>query len=230
MFIGHFALAFAAKRVVPRVSLAMLFIAAQFADLLWPALVLAGVEQVRIAPGITAFTPLDFVSYPWSHSLMMLLVWGGVLGGVYRGIAGGRRSFIVLALLVVSHWVLDWITHRPDMPVYPRGPKLGLGLWNSIPFTIAVEVLLYAAGLFVYVRSTRARTAAGRWGFLSLAVFLLVIYALNITSGAPPSVTAIGVVGLLGGGLLVAWAWWMDRGREPAAAIARLNGRSGGGR
>jgi len=217
MFIGHFALGFAAKRVVPRVSLAVLFIAAQLADLLWPVLVLTGFEQVRIAPGITAFTPLDFVSYPWSHSLLLLVVWGLCLGAVYRGIAGGRRTFLVLALLVVSHWVLDWITHRPDMPLYPGGPKVGLGLWNSVPATIVVETLLYAAGLFVYVRATRARTAAGRWGLISLAATLVVIYAANILSGAPPSVTAIGVAGLAGGVLLIAWAWWADRGREPVS-------------
>src|SRR4051794_13490518 len=119
MFIGHFALGFAAKRAVPRVSLAMLFVAAQFADLLWPALVLAGFEQVRIDPGNTAFTPLAFVSYPLSHSLLTLVVWGLLLGSIYRGIAGGRRSVVVLGVLVVSHWVLDWLTHRPDMPLYP---------------------------------------------------------------------------------------------------------------
>jgi hypothetical protein len=216
MFIGHFAVGFAAKRAVPRVSLGMLFVAALFADILWPVLVLLGIEQVRIDPGNTVVTPFDFVSYPWSHSLLMLVVWGVLVGGAYRGIAGGRRSFIVLAALVVSHWVLDWVTHRPDMPLYPDGPKYGLSLWNSLGGTVVVEVLLFAAGLFLYFRATRPRTGVGRWASLTLAVTLVAIYVGDMFSGTvPPSVTAIGVAALAGSGLLTAWAWWADRGREP---------------
>ena len=216
MFIGHFAVGFAAKRAVPRVSLGMLFVAALFADILWPVLVLLGIEQVRIDPGNTVVTPFDFVSYPWSHSLLMLVVWGVLVGGAYRGIAGGRRSFIVLAALVLSHWVLDWVTHRPDMPLYPDGPKYGLSLWNSLGGTVVVEVLLFAAGLFLYFRATRPRNRVGRWALLALAVTLVAIYFGDMFSGAvPPSVTAIGVAGLAGGALLTAWAWWADRGREP---------------
>ena len=89
MFIGHFALGFAAKRAVPRVSLAVLLVAALFADVLWPVLVLLGVETVRIVPGYTVVTPLEFVSYPWSHSLLLLAGWGVVIGAAYRGIFGG---------------------------------------------------------------------------------------------------------------------------------------------
>src|SRR3954465_12960459 len=128
MFIGHFALGFAAKRATPRISLAMLFLAAQFADVLWPVLVGLGFEQVRIDPGNTAFTPLDFVSYPYSHSLLALVIWGVVVGGAYRGIPGGRRTFWVLSALVISHWLLDYITHRADLPLYPGSRKYGLGL------------------------------------------------------------------------------------------------------
>src|SRR5215218_1543703 len=169
MFIGHFALGFAAKRAVPRVSLAMLLAAALFADMLWPVLVLLGLEVVRIAPGNTAFTPLEFVSYPWSHSLVLLIVWGACVGVGYRSIFGGRRTFIVLAALVVSHWVLDWVTHAPDMPLYPGGPKYGLVLWNSLPGTMAVEGLLFAIGLWIYSRATKAKDRVGRWGLWGLA-------------------------------------------------------------
>ena len=135
----HFALGFAAKRVVPRVSLAVLFTAVAWADLVWPVLVAAGIEQVRIEPGNTAFTPLNFVSYPYSHSLLTLVLWGALLGLIYRATTGKNGStFVVLALLVVSHWVLDFLTHRPDMPLYPGGPKLGLGLWNSVAGTVLI--------------------------------------------------------------------------------------------
>ena len=216
MFIGHFALGFAAKPVVPRVSLAMLLAAALFADILWPVLVLAGVETVRIAPGNTAFTPLEFVNYPWSHSLLLLVAWGAVLGGAYRGIFGGRRTFVVLTALVVSHWVLDWITHAPDMPLYPGGPKLGLALWNSVPGTMVVETLMFVVGLFLYARGTRARDRVGKWAFVSLGATLAAVYAVNALSGTPPpSVTAICVVALAAGVVFPAWAWLADHHRIP---------------
>ncbi|MBS1819084.1 MAG: hypothetical protein JSU08_14215 [Acidobacteria bacterium] len=215
MFIGHFAVGFAAKRVVPRVSLAVLFVAVLFADILWPVLVLLGTEQVRIEPGNTAYTPLAFVSYPWSHSLVMLVAWGVAMGGAYRGIFGGRRSFVVLAALVVSHWVLDWITHAPDMPVYPGGPTYGLSLWNSVSGTMAVELALYATGVWIYTASTRATDRIGQWAFLSLATLLVLIYLADSLMGTPPpSVTAICIVALSGAVLFPAWAWLADRHRE----------------
>ena len=171
MFLGHIGLALAAKKVTPRVSLAMLLIAAQWADVLWPVLVGAGIEQVRIEPGNTALTPLNFVSYPYSHSLALLIVWGMAMGAAYRGIAGGRRTFKILAALVVSHWLLDYVTHRADMPLYPGGQKVGLDLWDSIPGTLAVETVMYLTGMAIYLRATRARDGIGRWAILALAVW-----------------------------------------------------------
>ena len=216
MFVGHFALGFAAKRVTPRVSLAVLFAAAQLADLLWPVLVAFGLEQVRIDPGNTAFTPLDFVSYPYSHSLLLLVVWGITFGWLYRLLTGDGRAFLVIAALVVSHWILDFVTHRPDMPLYPGGPKLGLGLWNSVAGTMAVELTMYAAGLWVYCRATRARDETGRWAFLSLAAFLTIAYVANVFGGAPPSVVALYSTAIAGGVILTLWGWWVDRHRELA--------------
>ena len=212
MFIGHFALGFAAKRAAPRLSLAVLFAAAQLADAMWPVFVAIGIEQVRIDPGNTAFTPLDFVSYPYSHSLVLLMLWGAAFGYLFS--RGDRRAFGVLALLVVSHWVLDYVTHRPDMPLYPGGPKVGLGLWNSVPATVAVEVPMYLAGLWVYRSATRPRDGIGRWAIALLAVTLLIIYAGNMTSPPPPSVTAIWSVSIVGVALFLAWAWWADRHRD----------------
>jgi hypothetical protein len=214
MFIGHLALGFAAKRAAPRVSLAMLFTAAQFADILWPILIAIGIEQVRIAPGFTAFTPFDFISYPFSHSLMFLILWGVALGLVYRLTTGNRKAVAVIAALVVSHWVLDWVTHIPDMPLVPGGAKYGLGLWNSIPATLIVEIVLYVIGLRVYVRATRARDGVGRWGFVSLAVFLLVVYLATIRT-VPPSIPALSVSALIGVAVLTLWSWWADAHRIP---------------
>ena len=141
MFIGHYALGLASKRIAPSVSLGALFLACQFADLLWPMLVLAGVESFTIRPGITAVTPLDFEYYPFSHSLLTLCVWGVLLGLIYRTVTGSSwRAAIVLCALVVSHWVLDVVVHRPDMPLAPGlSYHLGLGLWNSVPGTHALR-------------------------------------------------------------------------------------------
>ena len=212
MFIGHFALGYAAKRAAPNLSLAVLFAAAQLADLLWPLLVAAGLEHVRIDPGNTVVTPLDFISYPYSHSLALLAVWGVAFGWVAR--RADRRAFVVIAALVLSHWVLDYATHRPDMPLYPGGgPKVGLGLWNSMAGTVLVEVSMYLVGLWVYLQSTRARDAIGRWASGSLALVLLVIYAANLAGPPPPSVTAIWIAGAAGGVVICAWAWWADRHR-----------------
>jgi membrane-bound metal-dependent hydrolase YbcI (DUF457 family) len=217
MFIGHFALGFAAKRAAPRLSLATLFAAAQLADILWPFLVALGIEQVRIQPGITAFTPLDFVSYPYSHSLLFLLIWGALFAALCARSTRDRRAWLVVAALVVSHWVLDWITHRPDMPLYPGSATFGLGLWNSVPATVTVEILMFVAGLWIYVRATRARDAIGRRALSALVGFLLVIYMANGIGPPPPSVTAIVIAGIAGAAVLVAWAWWIDRHRLPVA-------------
>ena len=218
MFVGHFALGFAAKRAVPRVSLAALCAGAQVADLLWPVFLAIGIEQVRIDPGNTAVTPLDFVSYPYSHSLLMLIVWGVLFGLVFtvRLKADARKALIfsVLAALVVSHWVLDWITHRPDMPLFPGSAKFGFGLWNSVPATMAVELTMYVAGLWIYARATRARDARGRWGFWTLAAFLAIVYVATIMGPPPPSVFAIWTSAIAGGAILVIWIWWVDRHRD----------------
>jgi len=216
MFIGHFALGFAAKRAAPRLSLAILFAAAQLADVIWPFLVAAGIEQVRIQPGITALTPLDFVSYPYSHSLLALVLWGLLFGAACAAVVRDRRVLLVVAALVVSHWVLDWITHRPDMPLYPGGPKLGLGLWNSIPATIVVEVAMFAVGVWMYAQATRPRDKTGRRAFAAFVVFLLAAY-FGSMGPPPPGVAAVVVTAIAGAAVIFVWAWWFDRHRVPEA-------------
>ena len=217
MFIGHFAAAFAAKRAAPRVSLGWLFAACQLPDLVWPLLLLAGVERARVVPGDTAFTPLAFDHYPWSHSLLVVFVWGVAIALAYSLRRGGRRDALVLAALVVSHWVLDWVTHRPDLPLVPfGGPRLGLGLWNSVVGTLVVEGLLFALAVWVYARATAARDRTGRLALAGLVAFLALTYASNLFSPPPPSMTAVAVMGLAIW-LLVLWGAWADRHRATAA-------------
>ncbi|HET8744904.1 MAG TPA: hypothetical protein VFM98_04835 [Ramlibacter sp.] len=212
MFIGHAAVALAAKKLAPEVSLGVLLAAATWLDLVWPVLVLLGIETVRIDPGNTAFTPLDFVSYPWTHSLLLALAWSVLFGLAARPWVRTRRACVVLGALVFSHWLLDFVTHRPDLPVAPgESAKLGLGLWNSVPATLAVEGALMAMGLWLYLRTTAARGAAGRYAFWGLVVFYVAIWLANLASPPPPSDRAVAWVGLAGW-LLPLWAGWADRG------------------
>ena len=150
MFIGHLGLAFAAKKVAPRPSLGTLALAAQLVDGVWPVFLLLGWEKVEIVPGITAVTPLLFASYPYTHSLAAGAVWALLLAGGYYLLRRDGVGAGWIAALVVSHWILDFISHRPDMPLWPGGPKVGLGLWNSVPATLAVEFALFAGGIWLY--------------------------------------------------------------------------------
>lgn len=220
MFIGHFGVGFAAKRAAPEVSLGALILACQLADILWPTFVLAGVESFTIVPGITRVTPLDFTSYPWSHSLAALVVWGVLVAIAYRLLhKAAPRVLVVLALLVVSHWFLDLVVHRPDLPLTPHGTaRFGWGLWNSLPATLAVEVALFAVGVALYASGTRARDRIGTWAWWSLVAFLAAIYALNLASPPPPSVAAVAWV-TESGWLLVLWGAWIDRHRSAVPAL-----------
>ena len=217
MFIGHYALALAAKRAAPRASLGALFAATSFADLLWPVFLLLGWEQAHVVPGPNPFLTLWLNSIPISHSLVTLIGWGALFGFAYRARTGDARGARVLALLVVSHWVLDFVTHRPDMPLYPGGTPLGLGLWNSVVGTVVVEAVMFVAGVWLYAGATRARDRAGSYGFWALIAVLLLSYAGSLFSPPPPSRTALAVGGIIFGWLFVAWAWWGDGHRESVA-------------
>jgi len=210
MFIGHFAIGFAAKTAAPRVSLGTLFLAAQFIDLLWPTFLLMGLERARIEPGATTVTPLVFEHYPWSHSLLAVLGWAALLAGLHFLLRRDRRSALIVAGLVLSHWLLDLLVHRPDLPLWPWGGSvLGLRLWSSLVLTLALEVPLFMLGVWLYSRSTRALDGAGRWGLVGLVLFLFVVYAGNVLGSPPPSVEAIAWIGQLQW-LLVLWGYWVD--------------------
>jgi hypothetical protein len=208
VFLGHIAVGLAAKRAAPSVSLGTWLTSVQFVDLLWPIFLLAGLEHVRIVPGITAFTPLDFYDYPITHSLVGATVWAGIFGGVWLAVRRERWAAALLAAGVLSHWVLDVIAHRPDMPVLPNGPYLGLGLWNSIPATVVVELTMFAIGIGVYVRS--GGSGRHRFSFWLLMAFLLVAY-FAAAFGPPPPDPRTLAWSALALWILVPWAWWADR-------------------
>ena len=214
MFIGHFAVAFGAKKYAPQVSLGILFLACQLADIIWPNLVLLGIESFEIEPGITAMTPLNFTHYPFSHSLVALALWSALFAGLYWWLArAGVRAIVVIGVLVLSHWFLDVVTHRPDMPMLlGDATRIGLGLWNYPAAAVILELLLYGAGVWLYARHTVALDRKGGIGLWALVVFLLLIYAGNLLGPPPPSVAAVAW-SAQAFWLVIAWGFWVDRHR-----------------
>jgi membrane-bound metal-dependent hydrolase YbcI (DUF457 family) len=221
MFIGHFAVGFASKKVAPRASLLPLMAAPLLLDLLWPFFLLSGWEEVRISPGDTRFTPLEFVSYPLSHSLLTSLLWALLFALAYLAGTRYRRGSLVIALGVLSHWFLDALTHRPDLPLYPGSSRVGLGLWNSVAGTMIVESVMLAAGVWAYVSATRPRDKAGSYGFWSLVVVLVLLYLGNARGTPPPDLRTLILLSL-GVWVLLSWAGWADRHR---LALGDLPGR-----
>ena len=212
MFLGHYGIAFAAKRAAPRSSLGVLTFAAQFLDELWPILLLAGLEHVRIVPGLMAASPLEFTSYPYSHSLLMAIVWAAIIGGIYFASRRYGRGAWIVGLLVVSHWLLDVPMHAKDLPLTPwSDTKLGWGLWNSVSATYVIEFAIYAIGIAIYLRATRARDKIGSWG---LWIYIIVLAGIFVSSNGPPppSERALALTTLFIW-LFVPWAYWVDKHR-----------------
>lgn len=214
MFLGHYALAFGSKKVSQAPSLGTMFFATQFIDLLWPLFLIAGIERVEIKPGISEFNPLDFVYYPFTHSLAGTLFWAVLFGVVYYFATKNKKGAYISAGLVLSHWFLDLLSHIPDLPIAPGSEtKLGLGLWNSIPLTIIVEGLLFAAGLYIYTSVTKAKNKKGSLGLYSLAGFFVLIYIMSIFGPPPENDMQIAYSALALYPILL-WAYWVDRNRE----------------
>jgi hypothetical protein len=218
MFIGHHAVAFASKRFAPKTSLGWLMAAPLLLDLLWPIFLLLGVEHVRIEPLNSPFLRLDLYDYPWSHSLLMSLVWAVLFGGGYGLVTRYPRGGLVIGLGVFSHWVFDFIVHRPDLPLYPGGPKVGLGLWNSTGGTILVESALFIIGLALYLSATKSRDRVGTIAFWAFLLFILAAYCSSIVGPPPPDWRSLAWVGLASW-LVPLWAHWFDKHREFIAAM-----------
>ena len=216
MFIGHFGVGLAAKKLAPRTSLGTLFFAAQFLDLLWPILLLLGVEHVRIAAGITRMSPFDFYDYPISHSLVTATLWSLMVGGTYYALRRNSRAALVVGIAVLSHWILDFLVHRPDLPLWPGGPKVGLGIWNYWALETILEVAIFSAGIRMYLSVSRARDGIGRYAFWALAVFLFLGWIASLVAGAPPDERSMAW-GALAMWIVLPWAWWVDKHRETTA-------------
>lgn len=214
MFIGHFGIGFGAKKAAPGISLGLLFMAVQFLDLLWPTLLLLDAEHVSIVPGITKSTPLDFTDYPISHSLLTVIGWGLLFGFLYWLIKKNTKYAIILALCVVSHWFLDYIVHRPDLPLYPGdSPRVGLAVWNFPILSLLIEGAIFLTGVIMYVKKTSATNGIGRIGLWILVGLLGLIHVGNIFGPPPPNVATIMWAGQLQW-IFVLLAFWIDHNRR----------------
>lgn len=213
MFIGHFAVALAAKKAAPKTSLGTLIAASQLVDLLWPAFLLFGWEHARIDVGNTVVTPLDFYDYPITHSLVGAVGWSLLFGGAYYLLRKLPRESMILGAVVFSHWLLDLLTHRPDLPlINNESVKFGLGLWNSFAGTMIVEFGLFAAGSYLYFTATTAKNKTGTYALVGLLIFLGVMHIGNLFGPPPPNVAMIAIAGNAMW-LFVLWGWWIDRNR-----------------
>jgi hypothetical protein len=215
MFIGHIAVGLAAKRLAPKASLGTLLASAQCLDLIWPVMLLAGLEHVRIDPGNTVVTPLDFYDYPVTHSLLGAAAWSLGVGFVYWLVRPDRGVAWIIGACVLSHWVLDAIAHRPDLLLYPGGQmKVGLELWKSLPGTLVVEIGMFLAGLVLFTRASVARDSIGRFGFWILMAVLFVLYLGALFGPPPPNPTVLAWVSVASW-LFIPITYWIDRHRQP---------------
>jgi hypothetical protein len=213
MFVGHFALALASKKIDTKPSLGTYFLAAQFLDLIWPLFLLLGIEHVVIDPGNTEFTPLNFIYYPFSHSFLGVLIWSAAFAAVYYLIRKNYKTALLLGVLVMSHWILDLITHRPDLPLtFSNETKAGFGLWNSFWISLLLEGIIFTAGSLLYFNVTKAGGKKGNIIIWTLLIFLAVVFLMNAFGPPPPDEKSIAVVSL-SLWLVVAWGYWADRHR-----------------
>ncbi|BFG70265.1 hypothetical protein KACHI17_11460 [Sediminibacterium sp. KACHI17] len=214
MFIGHFGLAFAAKKLSPSNNLGASIMSAQLLDLIWPILTLAGIENFSIEPGITKLTPLNFQYYPYSHSLIASIFLGVIVGVIYYMIRKDRTNAIIYGVLVVSHWVLDFLTHRPDLPIsFSDEQKYGMGLWNYPAISIIVEILIFITGIYLYFNQSVEENQKGKWLPWTIVILLAIFFVMNIIGPPPPSTNAVSYSALLLW-LFVGLGYWAEKNRR----------------
>ncbi len=220
MFIGHYGVALGLKKADKSISLGLLFLAVQFVDILWTVLVLLGIEKVEIAPGITAANPLDFIYYPFTHSLLMSAIWAGVAYLLFRIVPANAnwqksKAALIMAIAVLSHFFLDLIVHRPDLPMAfgAESPELGFGLWNYPAAAYLLESAIFLAGVWIYLKATAPVGPLGKYGMPVFALLLLVFNMLNLFGPPPPSAQMVAMSGLVFYILLAGVAFWLDKKR-----------------
>jgi membrane-bound metal-dependent hydrolase YbcI (DUF457 family) len=215
MFIGHYGVSFAIKSRERSIPLWVLFVAVQFLDVFWGIFVLTGVEKVRIVPGFTATNPLDLYYMPYTHSLVGALFWSAVGFALYWLLRGrDRTAALLVGLAVFSHWLLDLVVHRPDLALYDDTYKMGLGLWDYPATAFGLEIVLLFFGVFLYLRSTTANDAIGKYGIPVLALFMIVAQSVVFFGSPPPSANAAAATALIAYFVFAAAAFFIEHRRS----------------
>jgi len=215
MFIGHFAPALIAAARPKAAGLGTLFVAAQLVDIGFAALLIPGVEAMRIVPGITAMNPMDLHHMPYTHSLLGALIWAKIFGVLVWFATKRKEAAIGAALVVVSHWFIDLIVHIPDLTLYGMPPKLGLGLWNHPLIAMPLEILLIGGAFLYYMRRTEA--PGGNRRLWVLAALLAVAQAVDWFGPKEPAYSlAVPATMLFAYALLAGTAAWAGANRRAA--------------
>jgi len=215
MFIGHFGVALMAKPIAPKISLGTLMLASWLPDLLAFVFLMAGIEHFSVQPGITAGNPLNVYDIPLSHSLAMDVVWGGLLAGTYFTFQRYMRGTVIIFLTVISHWLLDLVSHRPDITLAPGvNIYVGLGLYDSVRATLIVEGLLWLIGVAFYAYTTHAEKKSAAYAFWGVVVIVTVLWASGIAGPPPPNIASVEITNVIIFSLVLAWSYWIDRTRS----------------
>lgn len=215
MLVGHLAAGLVTKRVEPRLSLGTCVLAAMVADFIWCICLLSGIEHVQIQSGAGAATYLVAWNIAWSHSLLLDFLWATLFAVAYFLWRRYPRGAWAVFAAVVSHWPLDVVSHRPDMPLAPGIPvRLGLGLWTSFPATLVVEGGFWLFALLLYTRCTRPRSRAGVYALWGGSALLTLAWCNNVVGSPPPSPHIAPIASLVFFILVVAWAYWINRLRR----------------
>jgi hypothetical protein len=216
MFVGHLAVGLTAKRIEPGISLGTWMLAVMLADLILFPLLIAGLEHVHAKPGVAVNRMVGDV--PYSHSLLMDVLWAGLFAAAYFLLRRYSRGTWLLFAAVLSHWVLDVVSHRPDLLLAPGTRAVfGLGLWNSMPATLLVEGGFWLLAIVIYTRATKPKARAGAYAFWIGVVLLTLAWYGNIRSGMDPNPERAGISGLIFFSVMVAWAYWINRLRPGTA-------------
>ena len=212
MFVGHYGPSFAAKGMRKSIPLWVLFIAVQLLDVFWSIFVLLGIEKVRITSGITATNPLDLYYMPYTHSLIAAMLWAIGATIVYylcRRTDGWAPATFVGAA-VFSHWVLDVLVHRPDMPLYDDSSKIGFGLWNYPVFAFILELAVLFSGMYLYLKKTQSASPVGRYGMVLFGFIMLVVQFIVFFGPPPSSDKAAAITALFFYLVFAGVAYWLE--------------------
>jgi len=218
MFVGHYGVAFLVKRFEKQIPLWQLFLAVQFVDVLWCVFILLGVEKARITQDYRGSLPLDLSYMPYTHSLIAAIVWSIVAylacwSFALKSKPSAQRVSLLVALAVLSHWILDWLVHRPDLPLYDNAHKMGLALWNYPLAALVLETGIYFGGMWLYLRATSATTFPGKYGMAILGFVILAIQVIVFWWPVLPNANIAAVVFLVGYLQLAAAAGWLEKKR-----------------